>query len=290
MSYNFKKFLIIFFFLIFLPLLIKAIEFKPPWQTKSFQELLDAIYNFIFWVAIALVPIMVIVAAYFFLTSGGDPEKIRTAKKIIFWTFIGLIIVLLGKGVVAIIGQLLGGGPGPGPGCVTNGACDNNCPAGCTVAQDPDCQPCQGGNNCCGIGCDSTNDADCTTGLTKTELFQLGDITGGDCYIDILDATAMGNAFGSSPGDPNWNPDADLNKDNVVNDCDNSIISGITWHWKCGDPVNAALLSKLGDMNGDCVIDVFDLILLGDLNKDGVVDNCDKSIVQNITFGWKCRI
>jgi magnesium-transporting ATPase (P-type) len=110
MSYNFKKFLIIFLFLIFLPFLIKAIEFKPPWQTKSFQELLDAIYNFIFWVAIALVPIMVIVAAYFLLTSGGNSEKISTAKRIIFWTFIGLIIVLLGKGIVAIIGQLLGGG------------------------------------------------------------------------------------------------------------------------------------------------------------------------------------
>jgi len=58
----------------------------------------------------AIVPIMVIVAAYFFLTSGGDPEKVRTAKRIIFWTFIGLIIVLLGKGIVAIIKQVLGGG------------------------------------------------------------------------------------------------------------------------------------------------------------------------------------
>jgi NADH:ubiquinone oxidoreductase subunit 4 (subunit M) len=71
--------------------------------------LLDAIYNFIFWVAIALVPIMIIVAAYFFLTSGGDPEKVRTAKRIIFWTFIGLIIVLLGEGIIAVIKQLLGG-------------------------------------------------------------------------------------------------------------------------------------------------------------------------------------
>jgi hypothetical protein len=53
---------------------------------------------------------MVIVAAYFFLTSGGNSEKISTAKKIIFRTFIGLIIVFLGKGIIAVIKQLIGGG------------------------------------------------------------------------------------------------------------------------------------------------------------------------------------
>lgn len=43
--------------------------------------------------------------------------------------------------------------------CVPDG-CNANCPAGCTVAEDPDCG-CQDGNGCCGIGCDSTNDNDC---------------------------------------------------------------------------------------------------------------------------------
>jgi hypothetical protein len=141
MGYNFKKFLIIFFFLIFLPFLIEAIEFKPPWQTKSFQELLDAIYNFIFWVAIALVPIMVIVAAYFFLTSGGDPEKVRTAKRIIFWVFIGLIIVLMGKGILPIIRQLIEGGPVAGP-PPSSEVCNNNLDDdgdGLIDCDDPDC-------------------------------------------------------------------------------------------------------------------------------------------------------
>jgi len=56
---------------------------------------------------------MIIVAAFYFLTSGGDPEKVRTAKRIILWTFIGLIIVLLGKGIISIIWQILGVSPGP---------------------------------------------------------------------------------------------------------------------------------------------------------------------------------
>ena len=76
----------------------------------TFEELIDAIINFIFLVAIVIVPIMILIAAFYFLTSGGDPEKIRTAKKIILFTFIGLFIVLLGKGIVAIIKQILEGG------------------------------------------------------------------------------------------------------------------------------------------------------------------------------------
>ena len=44
--------------------------------------------------------------------------------------------------------------------CTPNG-CNGNCPAGCTVSQDPDCG-CSNGNGCCGIGCTYTNDNDCT--------------------------------------------------------------------------------------------------------------------------------
>ena len=165
MKTYFKIIFSILLFSLLIPLFAKAITFENPFKAKSFEELIDAIINFIFWVAMAIVPIMIVVAAFYFLTSGGDPEKIRTAKKIILYTFIGLFIIFLAKGIVAIIKQILEGG-GPGPGCVpTVPPCDSNCPAGCTVAQDPDCG-CQGGNGCCGIGCDNANDSDCPVGGT----------------------------------------------------------------------------------------------------------------------------
>jgi heme/copper-type cytochrome/quinol oxidase subunit 2 len=112
MNNNFIK-KALFFMLLFsllIPLFAKAITFENPFETGSVEELIDSILNFIFWVAIAIVPIMIIVAAFYFLTSGGNQEKVNTAKKIILFTFIGLFIVLLGKGIVAIIKQVLGGG------------------------------------------------------------------------------------------------------------------------------------------------------------------------------------
>jgi hypothetical protein len=47
----------------------------------------------------------------------------------------------------------------------------------------------------------------------------LGDIND-DGIINVFDAFALGKAFGSTPGQSNWNEEADLNGDNVVNTTD----------------------------------------------------------------------
>ncbi|MBU3918403.1 hypothetical protein KKC63_00620 [Patescibacteria group bacterium] len=48
--------------------------------------------------------------------------------------------------------------------CASDG-CNGNCPAGCTVADDPDCG-CLSGDGCCGIGCDNASDNDCVAGVS----------------------------------------------------------------------------------------------------------------------------
>jgi PKD repeat protein len=112
-----KNFFFLILFFLLLPFLAKAITFEPPFQLPTFEELINAIIDFISWVAIAIVPIAIIVAAFYFLTSGGDPEKVRTAKRIIFFTIIGLIIILLARGLPAIIRQIIEGPSGPPPIC-----------------------------------------------------------------------------------------------------------------------------------------------------------------------------
>jgi hypothetical protein len=46
-----------------------------------------------------------------------------------------------------------------------------------------------------------------------------------DCTVNILDVSTVAKAYGSKPGDPNWNETADLNKNNVVNILDISTIA-----------------------------------------------------------------
>lgn len=78
-----------------------------PTSATSFDGLIYSITNFIFNIAMALVPIMIIIAGFYFITAAGDPEKIKTARKIILWTFVGLLIILLTYGLIDVLKGLL---------------------------------------------------------------------------------------------------------------------------------------------------------------------------------------
>lgn len=53
--------------------------------------------------------------------------------------------------------------------------------------------------------------------------FLRGDVNNDD-KVDIFDLVIVGKAFGSQPGDSNWNPDADLNNDGAINIFDLAIV------------------------------------------------------------------
>lgn len=52
----------------------------------------------------------------------------------------------------------------------------------------------------------------------------LGDVNG-DGKVNVFDLYALGKAYNSTPGTSNWNPNADLNNDLIVNTEDLSIIN-----------------------------------------------------------------
>jgi len=66
------------------------------------------IIDFIFKIAIVLAPLMVIIGGFFLVTAGGDLNKVNQAKNLLLWTAIGFAVVLLSKGILAIINQILG--------------------------------------------------------------------------------------------------------------------------------------------------------------------------------------
>jgi len=106
-----KKFLLIFISLtLILPVLVlsQAINIENPLQSPDFEVIIDNVIDFIFKIAIPLVPLMIIYAAFLFVTAGGNISQIDQAKKIIVWTTIGLAILLLSKGIYVMITELLG--------------------------------------------------------------------------------------------------------------------------------------------------------------------------------------
>jgi len=85
---------------------------ENPICAQSIGELIDNILNFIFAVATVLAPLMIVIAGFYFLTAGGDPARIKTAKDIILYTLIGYGIILLSKGLILVLRDVLGAGNG----------------------------------------------------------------------------------------------------------------------------------------------------------------------------------
>jgi len=88
-----------------------AICIQNPLCAQTFDQLINAIIDFIYKIAFAIAPLMIIIAGFYFVTAGGDPKRVETAKNIILYTCIGLAVILLAKGLVALLKQLLGVSP-----------------------------------------------------------------------------------------------------------------------------------------------------------------------------------
>lgn len=84
-----------------------SIIFCPPSTITDIKDLIEAIINWVFSIGIILAPLMIIIGAFMFLTSAGEPDKVRKAKKIIIWTIIGLAVILFSKGLISLITYIL---------------------------------------------------------------------------------------------------------------------------------------------------------------------------------------
>ncbi len=89
------------------PLAISAADECPPGRlcnplrVQSFQELIEVVITAIFNIALLIAPLLLIISGFYWLTAAGDPKKVQTAKDIIKYTIIGLIIIIASKGIIA---------------------------------------------------------------------------------------------------------------------------------------------------------------------------------------------
>lgn len=78
-----------------------------PLKICSIEDFINNLINFIFTVGFALAVLMYIVAGFYIVTAGGDAQKVSTGKNIILYTTIGLGIILLARGLVYVIQQII---------------------------------------------------------------------------------------------------------------------------------------------------------------------------------------
>lgn len=99
-----------------LPALVFAQGNLPPapdivTNTNDFFGLMKTVVNFLFALLIVLAVVFVILAAFKYLTAGGDPEKVKAANHQIMYAAIAVVIAVLARGVPRLVCSFI-------PGCV----------------------------------------------------------------------------------------------------------------------------------------------------------------------------
>jgi len=106
-SFLFKSFLFILVISFLIPLSVNGIVIQNPLEAESFDALIVNIIDFLIPVASAVAGLMIVVGAFYFVTSAGSPERVEKGKKLIFYALLGLIVVILAQFLVIAIKEAL---------------------------------------------------------------------------------------------------------------------------------------------------------------------------------------
>jgi len=79
-----------------------------PGSTCTFDVIFDRLTNYALLVLGPIAVIIILWVGFTYMTSGGSPERIKQAHRALLWAIVGIAIVLLAKGIYAIIKTVLG--------------------------------------------------------------------------------------------------------------------------------------------------------------------------------------
>ena len=103
-----KKLIIVSALALVLPLV--SLAYNPPSvpTQHTFSELIDGIIGVLWPLVAAATVIIFFVAAFLFITAGGEAEKIATARTALIYGMVGVIVSIIAVSIPTIIKTLSG--------------------------------------------------------------------------------------------------------------------------------------------------------------------------------------
>ena len=89
--------------------LVQTVTIPNPLAANSITGLVDQIATWLLRVGLTISTIIIIWAAIVFMTSGGNAERVTMARKTLWYAIIGIVILLLAKGVTSLVNNFLSG-------------------------------------------------------------------------------------------------------------------------------------------------------------------------------------
>jgi len=84
-----------------------AVHAPPLVTTGNINKIFDNVINALFTLLLIGAAILLIVAAFEFLTGGGDPEQLGKARSKIIYAAVAIVVALLAKGLPALFEGLI---------------------------------------------------------------------------------------------------------------------------------------------------------------------------------------
>ena len=75
--------------------------------TADIMATLDSITDWLFAILLVIAAIFIIVAAYNFVTAQGDPDKTKTARNLVMYALIGVLVAFAAKGLVLLVDRIV---------------------------------------------------------------------------------------------------------------------------------------------------------------------------------------
>jgi hypothetical protein len=105
-----KKYFFIFAATLLAPLTALALNLPPlnPGGPIDVSSIIDTMFTYLWVLFAALAILMFIMAGVSFLTASGDPGKIKTARTMVLWGIVGVLVGVLAFSAPLLITQLIG--------------------------------------------------------------------------------------------------------------------------------------------------------------------------------------
>lgn len=81
----------------------------PITQPQDFVDLLGTVAAWLFTIFIALAVLFFVYAAFLYLTAAGNESRVASAKNVLIYSVVAVVIALLAGGIVPFIRGIIGG-------------------------------------------------------------------------------------------------------------------------------------------------------------------------------------
>ena len=94
-------------FSLVLPIVVGAVTIENPLAVYTFEDFIAALIGILFDLSLVVAPLMIIIGAFYIMVPGEKAENIEIGKKIILYTLIGFIIILMAQGIIILLRDVL---------------------------------------------------------------------------------------------------------------------------------------------------------------------------------------